>query len=262
MEKKLSPNQAFRRWTLCEEIGDGGNGNVWRARRDDGNEGALKFLKKHLFQNPGIRLKRFYHEVEFMSREGNREGLLPLLDFNCPEKPSVDDRPWLVTPLAIPISKIPLAGVSKFDELLTRLQPLSACLAQLHKEGKFHRDLKPENMFDWNGRSVLGDFGLVDYPEKESVTEATEMMGPFYYIAPEMLQSAADVPGGPADVYSFAKTIWVLATGQKFPYPGEMRVNTRALRVSALLSARQCALFGQVDRQCNPARSKGTPDHE
>jgi len=235
-EKKLGAGQQFGQWTLTGEapLGRGGNGEVWAATNAAGVAGAIKLLHKNNITDPSraARLTRFRDEITFLRAEANREGILPLLDSHFPDAPTVEDRPWLVTPLATPFPKLDLAGASRLPELVRRMERLARTLAGLHADGKFHRDLKPDNMFELNGQAVIGDFGLVDFPEKGPVTEPAELMGPLFYLAPEMMENAADVPGGPADVYAFAKTLWVLASGQTFPLQGEQRADIPQLRLS------------------------------
>src|SRR5687767_3996103 len=102
-EQKLTAGQVFGPWTLTgdQELGKGGNGVVWEAVNEAKDRVAIKFLHKHHFVPPGKRLARFRDEVTFLQREGNREGLLPLIDSNLPVNPSADDRPWFTTPIAV-----------------------------------------------------------------------------------------------------------------------------------------------------------------
>lgn len=167
-----------------------------------------------------------------MKRETGRPGILPLLDSNLPTNPTPEDRPWLVTPLATPFHKLGLAGAAGLRDLVRRMEAVARTLSDLHSEGKWHRDLKPDNLFDLDGLAVVGDFGLVDYPDKGAVTEATELMGPLFYLAPEMIMDAADKPAGPGNVYALGKTLWVLASAQAYPLQGEQRADTPALRLS------------------------------
>lgn len=231
-DKKLSAGQRFGRWMLegDEPLGRGGNGAVWRVRDDSGTQAAMKFLHRNHFNTK--RHARFKDEIEFMRRHTGREGILPLLDSNSPDNPTADDRPWLVTPLAVPFNKLGLSSAAKLDDLVRRMEQVARTLSELHAQGMWHRDLKPDNLFDLNGAAMVGDFGLVDFPDKGPVTEPTEIMGPMFYVAPEMMRDAADVPAGPADVYAFAKTLWVLASGQNYPLPGEQRAENPQLRLS------------------------------
>jgi len=234
IEKKLAEGQKFGQWTLIgtEPLGRGGNGAVWKGVSDTGTQAAIKFLHKNHFMPLTKRFARFCDEVEFMKRESGNPGIIPLLDFNCPASPTPEDRPWLATPLAVPFTQLNLTGATQLPDLVCRIEAIARTLAKLHAERKWHRDVKPDNLFDLNGASVLGDFGLADYPEKGAVTEVTEIMGPLFYVAPELMTDAADTPAGPGDVYALAKTLWVLASGQKYPLQGQHRAETPGLRLS------------------------------
>jgi len=61
---------------------------------------------------------------------------------------------------------------------------------------------------------------LVDYPEKEALTAPGNWIGPIHYLAPELLSDPDKAKSGPSDVFSLAKTLWVLATRQNYPLPG------------------------------------------
>lgn len=107
------------------------------------------------------------------------------------------------------------------EEVVSAIHEIAVTLAALAGESIGHRDIKPRNLYWHNGRAVVGDFGLADFPGKDSITVEGRKLGPQYYIAPEMLSDAARASPHPADVYSVAKTLWVLATGQNYPPPGE-----------------------------------------
>jgi hypothetical protein len=95
-----------------------------------------------------------------------------------------------------------------------------------------HRDIKPENVYRHEDAWVVGDLGLIQIPDAESLTAGAGMLGPKYFLAPEMMVDPASAAGAPADVYSLAKTMWVLATGQRFPPPGQHLLSELAMRVS------------------------------
>jgi serine/threonine protein kinase len=229
---ELAPGKSFGQWTLKGEkpLGEGGNGVVWAAENSDGQKVAIKFLKNGRLGE--IREKRFRDEIQFLKNENNRSGILPLVDSNLPLSPSKTERLWFATPLTIPFTDLKLSGAPNLAELVQKIETVTQTLAGLHNENKWHRDLKPENLFILNGNPVIGDFGLVDFPDKEAITTKTEILGPLFYVAPEMMEDAANKPAGPADVYSIAKTLWVLASGQRYPLPGEQRVDNPALRLS------------------------------
>jgi hypothetical protein len=61
-----------------------------------------------------------------------------------------------------------------------------------------------------------------------------------------MLNDSATADGKAADVYSLAKTLWVLATGQKFPLPGEMKAAIPALTISKYVTDIRAALLDRL----------------
>jgi hypothetical protein len=70
---------------------------------------------------------------------------------------------------------------------------------------------------------VVGDFGLADFDGKQDLTTNDRRIGAMYFHAPEMLTNPAGSAGPPADVYSLAKTLWVLAMNQRWPPLGYQR---------------------------------------
>ena len=70
-------------WTLVQELGSGGNGEVWEATRD-GETRALKLLKKL----KGEPLDRFLREVKTQLACTDDPGVLPIVDSYLPEQPS------------------------------------------------------------------------------------------------------------------------------------------------------------------------------
>jgi serine/threonine protein kinase len=95
-----------------------------------------------------------------------------------------------------------------------------------------HRDFKPENLFRVDGRWLIGDFGLADFSNKLAITQRGERIGPLLYSAPEMLNDASTSDGRAADIFSLAKVLWVLITGQNFPVPGRLDSRTDSTRIS------------------------------
>src|SRR5205807_1240718 len=87
----------------------------------------------------------------------------------------------------------------------------------------------PANLFWLDGQVIVGDWGLVARPGNPRLTQSDKKLGPAYYIAPEMLMNPRAAQRGPADVYSLAKTLWVLATDASFPLQGEHRLDTPGL---------------------------------
>jgi len=231
----------FGEWTLIGDkaVGTGGNGVVWRCKKSGDIIAAIKFfnredIRRRFPDKPDEvdkREKRFHDETVFLTREARRPGILPLIDSHLMyPSSSKNDVLWFVMPWAGPFPK--LSGVNNLHELVCKFQIIATTLAELHAEGKWHRDIHPDNLFLLNGNPVIGDFGLVDYLNKESLTGQDERIGNRNYVAPELREYAEHAPADRADVYSLAKCFWVLATGKTVPPDHQFRRETPALRLS------------------------------
>jgi Protein kinase domain len=95
-----------------------------------------------------------------------------------------------------------------WSEVANYALQLARALDILHRQQIVHGDLKPANVMVNNHRCVkLIDFGVLG-----TVTTG--------YAAPELLRGdATQLP--PADVYSFAVTMWSVASGGVHPYTGD-----------------------------------------
>lgn len=217
-------------WRLEVRLGRGGNGEVFRVGKH-GVVGAMKMLGQRNLTP--ARVARFRDEVRAMRKCADIVGVLPVLDADV--EPSNESQPWFVMGLARPIH-MELSASPTLKRVVEAVGSIASILQAMHARGVSHRDIKPENLFFYEGTWAVGDFGLVSFDGKTSETERGERIGPLYYIAPEMLNSAAQADGRSADVFSLAKTLWVLATGQRFPLPGAYDTVHEAFRIGSYIA--------------------------
>ena len=227
--------QGFGDWvtTGAAVIGKGGNGEVWAVTADDGRHGAIKILQGHPGEEGIYRLGRFRDEISFLIAHPDFPGILPLLDSQVSADPS--ELSWYVMPVAVPI----LQALGKDPEprgVVAAVAQIAGTLEALAAKGVAHRDIKPDNLFRLDGSWVIGDFGLVTYPEKDPLTAHGRKLGPTDYMAPEMRDDADTADPGPADVWALAKTLWVLLTGERRPLPGTHRPADAAYTLVARIS--------------------------
>ena len=64
-------------------------------------------------------------------------------------------------------------------------------------------------------------FGLVEYPAKADISLPRKDLGPKWTIAPEMKRNPHTADGKLADVYSMAKTMWILLTKEEKGFEGQ-----------------------------------------
>lgn len=90
---------------------------------------------------------------------------------------------------------------------------VAAGLAHAHGKGVVHRDLKPANiLFDPEGRSKIGDFGIAQVQGTDTLTDPGTVLGTAAYISPE--QVGGDPTTAASDVYSFGVMLYRLLTGR------------------------------------------------
>lgn len=205
-------------WKLIAPLGEGGNGDVWEASKDGYSNSAIKILKNI----DEINYKRFVAEIHILSTV-TIDGVIDIIESNIPADLK-DDLPWFVMPKAGDIYE----SVDKKStlEVAEQFVLLAETLAELHEREISHRDIKPENILCYNNRLCFSDFGLVKYPLKENITPQKRDVGAKFTMAPEMRREAEKANGVLADVYSLAKTLWIIITKQEKGFDGQYNPNS------------------------------------
>ena len=220
----LKSNRKITQWTLVRQLGGGGNGEIWICRDSQKQEYAIKFLK----WGTGDAYKRFFDEVSFMEQFGTIKGVMPIIDKYIPEYSRRNDNPnmpfYYVMPLAESVEmRLKQATV---NEKIGIIQEILAMLTSLHAQGIAHRDIKPANILYYEGNYVLSDFGLVFFHKKTSKTPVGAKLGAKWTISPQMERDAVHADKFKADVYSMAKTIWMILTGDMKSFEGQYIPNS------------------------------------
>lgn len=240
---RYKPNDRIGNYLLIRPLGEGGNGEVWEAAQNDTHI-ALKILT----QSKPYGFERFKSEVEILKQLGGQKGILPILDYHLPTSLHRRNPSYLVTPIAEPIRN--KLENEPLETVVSAMATIGTTLAELAARGIAHRDIKPENLYHFDGDWVIGDFGLVDFPGKTAITEDDRKLGPQHYIAPEMLNKPSQSDGLAADVYSFAKTLWALATGNNYPPPGQQRLEQSGYSLGEWLTNPKVLPIDRLIEQC------------
>ena len=206
-------------YRLHEEIGRGGMGVVYRARRaDSGLDVALKLMLPELSSNGRFR-ERFVAEAQTS----------PKLDHpnivQVHEAGEIDSELFIAMHLIDGVDLkqvIDREGRLATMRVLAILRQVSSALDYAHGSGVVHRDVKPNNILlskaeDPSGEVVyITDFGLVKPAGSESTASRTgEVFGSIQYMSPEQVEGMpAD---GRSDVYSLACVAFEGLTG-KIPF--------------------------------------------
>lgn len=204
------------KYKVLKTLGNGGNGVVHKVE-NDGNEYALKILTS----KDSKSFKRFKDEIYIMkhlAQEGF-EGIMPILDDNFDKIDNEGIEPFYSMPIAETMETYCKEHTT--EDIISGFISLCDVLIKLHTMGITHRDIKPENILIYNSRFTFADFGLVDYPDKENITKKGDRIGAKNTIAPEMRRDATNAENKRADVYSMAKTLYMLLTKKKYAFEGQ-----------------------------------------
>lgn len=257
------PGQLVGAYRLEREIGQGGMGTVWLARRTDGRfEGqvAVKFLASGLlghgdagrFAREGQILARLTHPniARLIDAGVAQDGLQPYLVLEFVEDGQPIDRFCETQRLDT------TQRVSLFLDVL-------AAVAHAHNRLILHRDLKPGNILvDRQGQVKLLDFGIAkllgDHTQPAEATELTRRAGRAFtpqFAAPEQVQGG-DVTTA-TDVYALGVLLYLLLSGGKHPTAGATRADAQALeRMRAVVEEepKRLSELLRADRQPKLAR--------
>ncbi len=210
----VAPGSRLGPYDILAELGHGGMGVVYMARdpRLD-RQVAIKVLPPDLTRDDAAK-GRFLQEAKAASAL-DHPNICTIHEINETE----DGQLYLVMAryqgetLKDRIERGPLAKKDAVDIATQVGQGLS----KAHAAGIVHRDIKPANLYMWDKGPAISDFGLVDIPEGLDLTLNGRPLGPALFLPYEMLTDPANADPGPADVYSLAKTLWVLCTDQRWP---------------------------------------------
>jgi eukaryotic-like serine/threonine-protein kinase len=211
------------------EIGRGGMGSVWRARRADGRyQGtvAIKFVHAawigpagaHRFQLEGEVLSRLDHpNIARLLNAGILEAAQPYLVLEYIEGEPIDaycERHQLSVE----------SRVRLFIDVL-------AAVAHAHSQLIVHRDIKPANVFvTRDGVVKLLDFGIAKLLDEGSdpraMTRSSAMALTPQYASPEQL--LGNPVSTATDVYTLGLLLYVLLTGSH-PVPSDSRSNAELI---------------------------------
>ena len=215
-------------WILDKQIGEGGNGVVWSASKENlkSEKIAIKFVKcasvtkKRRFEREITTQSSFNHESIVSIYEHGRSGT------TC----------WFSMPICSSASSLlnDRSAIEICDEYLN----IVSAVKYIHSEDMAHRDIKPDNILNLDENLVLADFGLITIPlgsEDKRITKVGSKLGNFATIAPE-LRYVEDINADfrPADVYSLGLTLWMLLTRDEKGFDGQYAIAAKSMLEIAL----------------------------
>lgn len=230
MGRRLKAARDLGSYELEERLGEGGMGEVWRARhRLLARPAAIKLVRPAMLNaatDADLRstMRRFETEAQATAALTSPH-TIRLFDFGIADEGSF----YYVMEL--------LAGrdmsslVAEFGPLppsrvIFLLRQVCHSLAEAHSRGLVHRDVKPANIFvcrmglEYDFVKVL-DFGLVQVPGPNPAHDLTQSLaalegvaGTPAFMAPEVITGHRHVDHR-ADIYALGCVAYLLLTGQQ-----------------------------------------------
>jgi serine/threonine protein kinase len=182
------------RYQLISKLGEGGMGEVWKARDTElDRDVALKVSKAEF-------TARFKQEARTIAA------------FNHPHICQIYDvgPDYLVLEYA---EGAPVKGPLPDAEAVRMAMQIAGALAAAHAKGVLHRDLKPGNILTGQSGAKLLDFGLAKPISDADATQTIGISGTPLYMSPEQVE------GKPldarSDVFSFGSVLYELVAGRR-----------------------------------------------
>ncbi len=223
LRREVRRARQLGQYTLQDKLGEGGMGEVYRARHGLlRREAAIKLIRPELLGDAsrGSELLRRFEREAHVTAGLRSPHTVELYDFGV-----ADDGAFYYVMELLPginlESAVQRYGPMPAERVTFLLRQACESLQEAHAAGLVHRDVKPANLFlcryglQDDFVKVL-DFGLVGgEPQRGDAAGAEEAarVGTPAYLAPE--QARGDrAPDGRADVYALGCTAYRLLTGQ------------------------------------------------
>lgn len=251
-------------YTILEEIGEGGMGEVYLATKNGifAKKAAIKVIKKELLEKNEAKkqdtIDRFIREAKTLDAVRS-EYVCGFVEANMADNGSL-----FIALEFVPGSNLHQVlvkrGAFSVKEAISIVRQLALGLDALHEQNIVHRDLKPGNImlkprvtkmhsdtqptnwkdYDWNQINdlskfipVIVDFGIAQSLDTTNVTHSP--IGTPTYMSPEQLKGEEiDIR---SDMYALGLIFFVLMTS-KLPYGNNKKMHEVAgMKLSELMEA-------------------------
>lgn len=222
----------YGKYELLERLGQGGMGEVWKARDTLLQRYvAVKFLNAD-YQDKSEFVRHFMHEAQLVASL-HHPNIVQIHDFQLIDEPDSRAKAYMVMEY---IEGGTLADYIR-DTTRKSLFPPAADIVYLfttiglaldyaHQRGMIHRDIKPENiLLDKSmpaprslGQPILSDFGIARVQGTSASTVTSAWMGTPHYMSPEQADNRP--LDARSDLYSLGIVLYEVLTGVT-PFRGE-----------------------------------------
>jgi serine/threonine protein kinase len=212
LKKNTELRTAFESYSVTEQIGAGGAGEVYKVADGEGKNFAIKILNKDTAD--AKKLRRFRNEINFCSKPIHKN-VIQIIDRGL--APSGET--FYVMPLYSGTLQNLIEKSISHDKILPYFGKVLDGVEAAHLLGSWHRDLKPKNILhdQSSDELIVADFGIAKFNE-DMIMEAVETslgdkLANFSHCAPEQKIRGAKI-GSQADVYALGLMLNEMFTGK------------------------------------------------
>ena len=201
---------------LIDKIGEGGMGEVYRARYVGNNRRvAVKLLPLNAAENKTL-IARFEREMEVL-KQLDHPNIVRCFGGTCESKQQFYAMELVEGGTLSQL--IQLKGRINWESAIDYAIQMCEALQYAHDHGVIHRDIKPSNfLVSKSGHLKLSDFGLITVVTGRRLTATGRTLGTVEYMSPEQIR------GNPlsnrSDLYALGCVIYEMLTGQP-PFTGD-----------------------------------------
>ena len=207
----LKKGDVLNEFELIKLIGRGGQGDVWLARRVDGQfeqQVAVKILKPIYQQREE---QRFLAERSLLAQLSHPHIAQLISGGHYADKRHYMVLEWVDGSDLLAYAQQHSLALKKRLRLFMQV---CEAVAYAHQNGIIHRDIKPSNvMVDKNGVVKLLDFGVAKSKDINITETQHDQMLTMAYASPEQLKG--EKVSTVTDVYSLGLLLYELLTGQR-----------------------------------------------
>jgi eukaryotic-like serine/threonine-protein kinase len=216
-----APTPHIAGYELLDELGRGGMGVVYKARREGSDEIlALKVILSGSHATE-TELKRFRKESQVISRL-QHPNIVRVHQAGMHAGHAYFTLDYITGGnLAQRLASGPMPP----RDAVRLIATLAEAMHVVHQQGIIHRDLKPANiLLDGDGTAKISDFGLAKLLHEESQnTRSGAIMGTPSYMAPEQANGTGANVGPATDVYALGAILYEALSGTPPFKPPRMR---------------------------------------